>query len=179
MMGEAISGKEILMKFSKRILTMCLIAILALSCAVVPVAAAATTRLTDFYNFPQASRGTTYKPQTVAVQRFLMSYDDEYWGPVLDRHGGTDGKFGDKTFEFVKEYQALKELNKKDGVVGPETWTQICYDINEVGVDSIGPVFYCNKYDVLYTDVDSTGNGYVAVTDSSDWTRIFYYFGVG
>lgn len=151
------------------------LAIVMLVAAIAFPASAAETYVNDFPHFPLANPdyANVYKPQTVAVQRFLMCYDDTYRARLAAHHG-TDGYFGSETTSVTKLYQKGKGLSQ-DGRVGPATWTAIGDDLTEIGVDSIGPVFFLNGYHVLYIVPQNNRSGYVAKTDAGGITSIFYY----
>lgn len=158
----------------KRIMSILLVAVMVAVFTAVP-AMAAEASTSDFANFPATGSqyASTYKAQTVAVQRFLMCHST-YNSTRLSANGGTDGYFGTMTTTVTKEYQDEKDLTI-DGKVGPATWTSIGNNLTEVGVDSIGPVFKHKGYDVLIIGSDSNGTGYMACTDKSTVTGVFYY----
>lgn len=138
-------------------------------------AMAAQTSTNDFANFPTTGPqySGTYKAQTVAVQRFLMSQSASD-ALKISNSGGTDGLFGATTTEMIKTFQGNNGLSA-DGIVGSATWRKIGSLLTEVGVDSVGPVLYYNGKDILVIGPDSYGVGYMAVTDKGKATSIFYY----
>lgn len=159
-------------KHIKCSITLALVFVLLMSVMAIPVSAASAD---DFPHFPLANSdySNVYLPQTVAVQRFLMCYDDDFKAR-LETHNGTDGFFGSETTAVTKEYQGRKGLSK-DGRVGPATWTSIGIDLHENGEDSIGMTYRVRGYLVLYIRSLNGRSGYSAVTDSGASTNIFYY----
>lgn len=157
----------------RRITTVLLLIILVFLLSVPVVAAQNPVNV--YANFPTTGPqySGTYKAQTVAVQRFLMSINS-YNQSRLSQNGGTDGLFGAMTADITKEYWTANGLSADD-IVGPATWAQIGTELTEVGVDSIGPVIYHNRKDILIVGSDSYGVGYMAVTDKRTVTSIFYY----
>ncbi len=160
------------MKTTKRIIAAVLMVMTLLSVLAFPASA---EYVNDFPHFPVANidYANVYKPQAVAVQRFLMSYKAEYRDDIV-AHKGANGYFGTATERCTKKFQALKGLTN-DGRVGPATWTEIGNNLNEVGVDSVGPVFYCNGYMVLFIVTQNNRSGYAAQLNNGNLTEIFYY----
>ena len=48
-----------------------------------------------------------------------------------------DGKYGQQTFEAVKEFQKQSNLKKVDGIIGPETHDAMEKALNELGIDGL------------------------------------------
>ncbi|HSE29749.1 MAG TPA: peptidoglycan-binding domain-containing protein [Candidatus Saccharimonadales bacterium] len=98
------------------------------------------------YTLRKGSRGICVK----YLQRMLNTANDAFRyssKPRLD----VDGVFGDKTYAKVVAYQAFGLLTR-DGVVGKNTFDELCSDIK---------LIYLNR-----PDIASSGDGYVAAVNS-------------
>lgn len=164
------------MKTIKRTLALALVMVMMASVVAFPAFAATS----DFFHFPLVTRsmGNSYMAATVAVQRFMMVYDDGFESR-LEQNGGTDGYFGDESEAVTKDFQKERGFTKsqQDGKVGSKTWTEIGSLLRETGVDSVGPVFAIglagparNPYNWVLVYLD----GYRACTDEQTLTVPFY-----
>ena len=138
---------------------------------------ASTGYKSQWQNFPQIAEGTSYSGYTKAVQRIVRDYSAECRS-IIGGNGGVDGSFGDKTHRAVISFQASKNCNKANGIVGPETWGKL----DEV-LSYNSTVYFTNdgNFDMYkgtgcyYTNFvirRGTGSGNWSVRTNSDGTSV-------
>ena len=157
----------------KRVCSFVLSVVLALSIVTIPAFAS----MSDFAYFPRVngSMVNTYKAETVAVQRFLMKFDDDF-SRRISLNGGTDGRCGPGTVLVIKDFQTRTGLTS-DGDVGSNTWLKIESKLTDTGVDSVGTVWAMGNAASAATRsnwVIALIGGYVAYTQDNIATDYFY-----
>lgn len=162
------------MKAIKRILVLTLVFAMAFTCTVLP----ASAETSDFYHFPLVTKamGNGYMAAAVAVQKFLMLYNNNFYQRIL-QSGGTDGFFGETSAAVTRDFQALNGLDS-DGKVGSLTWMKIESLLDYHGGGDSEGIWYTHDDDSghnLNPKVILFGGGYSAVDQNGVPTVCFYY----
>lgn len=96
--------------------------ILIIACLTTAAFAASSPWPERFSMFSQISsaNGGNYPGYVKAAQRFLMCFNSNTYSLVMN-NGGTDGMFGNATYNAVIDYQQKRGL-AVDGVIGANSW---------------------------------------------------------
>lgn len=105
-------------KVFRQVLTVFLI----IACLTIMAFAASSPWPERFSMFAQISsaNGGNYPGYVKAAQRFLMCFNSNTYSLVMN-NGGTDGMFGNATYNAVIDYQQKRGL-AVDGVIGANSW---------------------------------------------------------
>lgn len=108
-------------KVFRQVLTIFLI-IAIIACLSTAAFAASSPWPERFSMFAQISsaNGGNYPGYVKAAQRFLMCFNSNTYSLVMN-NGGTDGMFGNATYNAVIDYQQKRGL-AVDGVIGANSW---------------------------------------------------------
>lgn len=115
------------MKPIKKIVSMILVIAIVASISVSAFAASPTQGVIDqFRNFQLIKQGHISTYVRIA-QRFLLYYNS-VTANYIRSNGGVDGSFGKGTYDATVAFQSSVFSNSADwdGIVGSNTWEQIC-----------------------------------------------------